>query len=627
MNRQRNLLLLLVSIACASAICIVVVFTSINSTQDQLQKSQPGGLNQLGQIDNLLDRSVISVDQLLSLDHTDPEIATIWAQAQLEFDLLWASTRIFDLKQPGAMHPMADGLVFHDNLEQHLDQYEALYSQEIAPADATMLLALKTHLQSLDRQTYELSRELFNEMGFYRDDLRKRVGKLDSLLKIFGLLFLLSAVLAFLLLAQAKRHTDASIAEIMLTKKRLEMALQEVRSGKREKQERDSFLAAASHDLRQPLHALGLFLSALEKHVGDQTGKDVLNKAQQSTEALKQLLNSLLDLSRLDAGVVEVDNRHFQVADMFRRFENDCYEIGTLHGVDVQIRHSGCVARSDPLLLSRILKNLIENAIFHSGSDKVIVDCQNRGQYLTLSVIDFGIGIPVADQANVFSEYFQVDNAERDRLKGLGLGLSIVERLCNLLDIKLEMSSKPGKGTRFKLVLPAGDPARVGPEETSEPVSPVRLYGLSIVVIDDDKEVREAMKTMLAEFNVNALCAESAEEARAQIVEHDLVPDILIVDYRLKAGKTGIEAIELIREELNQETPAIIVTGDTSPERVREISSGGYHLMHKPVGSRQLLESVSRLTNGTAGSFGPADRDLQYITEDNINPASPKRLN
>jgi signal transduction histidine kinase/ActR/RegA family two-component response regulator len=354
---------------------------------------------------------------------------------------------------------------------------------------------------------------------------------------------------------------------------------------------KDRFLASASHDLRQPLHALGLFYGALKQYVSGREGLHLLDKIDQSIGALNHIFNSLLDVSRLDAGVVGVQKRHFELAPLLGTIHSEYHQAADNKGVRLECSACDAVAFTDPVLLERILRNLVSNAISYTQTGDVEFGCavQQDGS-IRIEVRDTGIGIPVEEQENIFSEYHQIDNPERDRSKGLGLGLAIVRRLTRLLDVRMSVQSEPGKGSLFSVIVPPGDPAQVVEYDSKGTLQDVS--GTVVLVIDDDSDIRDGMQRLLSEWGCTPVLAGSAEEAIAQLVDLDIVPDVIFVDYRLRENRTGIDALQAVSEELNADLPAVIITGDTSRDRLQEATEHGLALLHKPVSPAEVRVAI-----------------------------------
>ena len=294
---------------------------------------------------------------------------------------------------------------------------------------------------------------------------------------------------------------------------------------------KSKFLAAASHDLRQPLHALGLFSAALRERVSHADTGAILGNIDRSVAALGELLDALLDLSKLDAGVVKAQVRDVSLSSLLDRLVEEYAPQAHVQGLDWHCRGSDAIVQTDPVLLETILRNLISNALRYTVTGSVGIDCRRDGDEVRIEVADTGTGIAPENHRNIFREFFQIHNPDRDRTKGLGLGLAIVERLVLMVGHRYELRSSPGEDTTFTLVLHAGDSRKV--QEAIEPAletwagHPARI---TVLVIDDEVVVREATIDLLEGWGYRVVGAASLEEALG-VIEH--APDAIVADYRL----------------------------------------------------------------------------------------------
>lgn len=360
--------------------------------------------------------------------------------------------------------------------------------------------------------------------------------------------------------------------------------------------EKNLFLAAASHDLRQPLHALGLLLGALREEIETKQGATLLDKVFQSTEALNQLFNSLLDVSRLDAGVVEVHKQSIHMRTILDVIESEYRMQAEKKNLSLNLNSGAVAAYTDEVLLERVLGNLVANAIAYTEKGSVSVEIlQHSKEKLRIEVSDTGIGIPEIESELVFSEYYQLSNPERDRSKGLGLGLAIVRRLCVLLDVSINLRSSVSSGTTFTLYVQSSDSLSTEAERPSSKI--VNLDGIVALVIDDDVNVLEGMSKLLLSWGCIVMTADSEEMAIEEISRSANIPSIIFADYRLREHKTGVDAIRRVYEELNNEIPAVVITGDTSPDRLREANASGFRLLHKPVTPSDLRLALQQEIN------------------------------
>ncbi len=357
--------------------------------------------------------------------------------------------------------------------------------------------------------------------------------------------------------------------------------------------EKGQFLAAASHDLRQPLHALGLFISSLRKRDDDSERLSIIDDIESSTQSLGQLLHSLLDMSKLDAGVIEVESRRFYFSELTGPIVKSFASQADLKDLTFTVDNSQYVFDTDPMLLDRVVRNLVSNAIRYTAQGGVSVSVETVDEHSYALVIeDSGMGIPEAQQELVFQEYHQLDNPDQSDRQGRGLGLAIVKRLCDLLSLSLSLDSVPGHGTRFTIVVPRGDADLIrGPAESA--VSP-SLGQRTVLLIDDEQPVLDAMTTLLEDNGCVVLPAQSGAAAIYQVAVAGQLPDIIVSDFRLREGETGLDVVSAVREGMNSDIPAVKVTGETSPARLQEVASSDLVILHKPVQETRLIDTMAR---------------------------------
>ncbi len=389
-------------------------------------------------------------------------------------------------------------------------------------------------------------------------------------------------------LAERRRRLALSRANVDLAQARAEAEA----AGR----SKSKFLAAASHDIRQPVQSLVLLAGALSRRLVNHPAHLYVTQIEQSLDALRLLLDGLLDISRLDAGVVEPKVQAFPIGDMLTRLHQDYAPRAGEKGLRLRIAPCSVWVSSDPALLERILRNLIENAVRYTRTGGILVGCRRAGDALRVEVHDTGIGIAPAHRSAIFDEFYQVGNPERDRDKGLGLGLAIVRRLAGLLDHRLDVRSIVGRGTCFSLDVPVVEPPTVLPADAVglEPV-PGLSRRLTVLVIDDEELVRKALCLMLADWGCETLEAADADGAAAALEQARRPPDVVVADYRLRNHRTGLEAIQRVQAVLGNAVPGVILTGDTAPERIAEASRSGHAILHKPVNPRDLQQVIERL--------------------------------
>jgi signal transduction histidine kinase len=346
---------------------------------------------------------------------------------------------------------------------------------------------------------------------------------------------------------------------------------------------KSQFFAAASHDLRQPLHAMGLFAAALLAKAREPDVANLVTSISSSVEALEGLFNELLDISKIDSGKVKPEITDVSVTALFDRLRMDFEPEAFDRGLSFRMPSRSAWVRSDPILLERILRNLISNAMRYTRTGGVLVSTRLRKGELRFEVWDTGMGIAPDDQARIFEEFVQLANAERDRRKGLGLGLSIVQRLAALLGHPVSLSSRLGRGTVFRVDVPMGRAPVIRVAAARAERSQTDLGGRCILVIDDEASIVDGMSALLGSWGAEALIAGTAAEAMAQVNARDSPPDLIIADYQLRDGEIGPEVVSAVRRHFGIEIPAILVTGSATPERLEEARDLGHHLLLKPV--------------------------------------------
>jgi signal transduction histidine kinase/CheY-like chemotaxis protein len=357
------------------------------------------------------------------------------------------------------------------------------------------------------------------------------------------------------------------------------------------------FLAAASHDLRQPVHALSLFVAAAQAQPINTETRALLDHIDDSVRSMGQLFGGLLDISRLDAGVVEVNRVSFPIRSLLQNVGRELEAQAQEKGLRLRVRAPDVAVDSDPHLLERILRNIVSNAVTYTTRGGVLIGCRRRGNTVRLEVWDTGWGIAPEEHAQIFEEFYQVGNPERDRTKGVGLGLAIVKRLTTLLGQRVELRSRPGKGTCFTIEVPRADAHSSLAFMRSVPIVALQrpVSGL-ILVLDDELTIQIAMKTLLESWGYTVLAAGSGDEMLERIATALETPRLIICDYRLRDNETGTLAIERLRAEFNDDIPAMLVTGDTAPDRIREAEASGFLLLHKPVPNSKLRAAIMHLT-------------------------------
>jgi signal transduction histidine kinase/CheY-like chemotaxis protein len=425
---------------------------------------------------------------------------------------------------------------------------------------------------------------------------------------VMSLLFLVNV------LAAARRLSNVLVASIRLGLEKQELAQrlrEEMRVSEQSRshaeeanRSKSKFLAAASHDLRQPLHAANLFLEALRRESEPARALQLLDHLETSTHALEDMLHELLDISKLEAGLFQPQLRVFALQELFIGLERELRPVAEANGVELGFITTRLRVHSDPQMLGRILRNIITNAIRHTGRGAVLVGCRRKGERVAVAVCDTGPGIAPEHHRAIFKEFYQLENPERDRRKGLGLGLAIVDGLCRVLQHPLKLQSRVGRGSTFSVHVPIVRGLDAAVTAIEAPATP-DMRGYAVLIIDDEAAVRQATERVLMTWGCRVLTAESADDALEQLRIRPMVPDAIIADYRLRQ-ETGVQAITRIRQALGLAVPATLLTGDTAPERLREAKASGLLLLHKPLQPARLRAALFHLCSENLNP--PGDR-------------------
>jgi PAS domain S-box-containing protein len=355
------------------------------------------------------------------------------------------------------------------------------------------------------------------------------------------------------------------------------------------------FLVAASHDLRQPLQALNLFIGLLSTASSPESLRQIVAKTESSLASFERLLNSVLDMAKLEAGIVKPEIAQIDVRPLLAAMEEEFKPLAALKGTRLAVIPSQIRLRTDPALLERILRNLVSNAVNHVDAGHIVVGCRRRQGKVSLEVWDSGPGIPKEQLGLIFQEFWQGGDAAQGKRGGFGLGLAIVDRLCTLLGHAINVRSQPGKGTVFQIFIPQAQSqieAAIKPQEEKPLDRPCR-----ILVIDDDPAIREGMTLLLSSWGHRVQASPDAASALAALASARLEPDIILADHRLAGGQSGVEAILSLQTSLSRSVPAIIITGDTSPRRLRAATESGFPVLHKPVAPQVLKSAIAELMN------------------------------
>jgi signal transduction histidine kinase len=419
------------------------------------------------------------------------------------------------------------------------------------------------------------------------------------------------AVLIFAMTARLGRNYRNTFEELLELKARAQRLAEQLREEKAAadmaRREAESanraktrFFAAASHDLRQPLHALGLFAEALRGKTQNVEATQLVNSINASVDALEGLFSELLDLAKIDTGSVDVRPMDFALDDVLRKIRLHFEPVAFEKGLSLRLRGGRHSAYADPLLVERIVRNLTSNALRYTEDGTVLVSARPRAGRLLVQVWDTGPGIAERDQERVFDEFVQLDADSAPsphRRKGLGLGLAIVRRLAQLMQAPIRVRSQVGRGTVFTLELPLGMAPRAdAPGPASRSTLGLTLERKQIVVVEDDPAVRSGLQVLLAGWGAKVLAFESAQSIQrwaGDASSDTSAPDLLIADYRLEGGHNGIEAIHALRARFGAAVPAIVVTGSMMTDHEREAQEHDFHLLLKPVVPYKLRAMIA----------------------------------
>jgi signal transduction histidine kinase/CheY-like chemotaxis protein len=356
------------------------------------------------------------------------------------------------------------------------------------------------------------------------------------------------------------------------------------------------FLAAATHDLRQPMHAIGLLVSLVREQALDPRLHALFDRISDLVERMERLFNALLDLSKFDAGAVQVNVENIVLNSLLEEIELSVAPLATAKGLTLRVHRCRAVVRSDPVLLNRMLHNLVENAIRYTERGRVVVGARRGHGAVRMQVLDTGPGIAEKDQQRIFEEFVRCDAGVRAGNHGLGLGLSIVQRSAQLLNHRLSLRSKPGRGSCFEIEVPEGDARweRTGFKEVSDPEDE-SLAGVFVALVEDDPQSLEAMTLQLKQWGCHVAAAGSVSALLKELNDHLRSPDAIISDYRLEGVPAGLQVVAELREAINESLPAMVITGEAGAEDLALLRQSGLPIMFKPVTPAALRHQLVAL--------------------------------
>jgi signal transduction histidine kinase/CheY-like chemotaxis protein len=415
-------------------------------------------------------------------------------------------------------------------------------------------------------------------------------------------LFLALSVLLYLVMALriARQHHRLLTESLIMrfeNQALTEQLSEQVQLARHASEEKTRFLAAASHDLRQPVHAIGLFGAVLERELLDHPQHANALRLMRAVDALGQSLDAMLDVSRLDAGVIEPSVADMPLNPVLQSLGQMFAGEAEQRQLQLRVRATPLWVRSDAELLQRLLANLIDNALKYSARGGVLVVARARGSQVWIDVVDTGIGIAAEHREQVFAEFFQVGNPGRDRSRGLGMGLSIVRRLSGLLGHPVQLHSRPGQGSRLRVVLPAA-PRGLPPAPADEPAAPTATPGTRLLLVEDEDDVAVAMAAWLRAHGIELVHAATPGAVSQLLAQADAAGrpfDALICDLRLADGADGLALARQLLDQHGAALPTLLITGETAPEPLQRVGEAGLPVLFKPVTASALLEALARL--------------------------------
>ena len=406
----------------------------------------------------------------------------------------------------------------------------------------------------------------------------------------------LATLTAIGIVAVRGREWRADVRALALRDNHIKAVAAERDAAQRADQEKSRFLAIASHDLRQPVHAIGLFAATLERRLQGSDEEPLVRNMIRAIDGLDRSFNAMLDVSRLDAGTIEPNMQHFPLRDLFRRLHMHFAGHAELKDLGLRFSPGGKSVNSDPQLLERILGNLVQNALKYTEQGGVVVVARSTATHLNIEVWDTGVGIAAADLHRVFEEFYQVGRSERARAQGLGMGLAIVKRLAKLLGHSLTVASRPGRGTMFRVGIALGALGDIQDTTAAADTRPIPItQPHAVLVIDDEEAIREGLRLLLEEWGYEAITAASAAAAERAIVSLGILPELILSDLHLGDGPDGIAAVAAVRRQCGHDVAAILITGDTSHDEMRRVSESGLSVLLKPVQPRKLYNVLRGL--------------------------------
>ena len=420
------------------------------------------------------------------------------------------------------------------------------------------------------------------------------------------------AFAAFQAASRLEKTVEERTAELRILNERLEHELELRRKfegallrAKKEAEDatasRTRFVAAASHDLRQPLNAAVLYLESINRQLMSPADEESLTGVGLALETLDSLLSALLDISRLDSGGLLPQPGHHNLSLLLTRLGREYGSLAEAKQLEFRAHVSDVVVHTDPMLLETVLRNLLSNAIKYTSSGRIELQTRKIKDGLEIAVQDTGAGISAEHLDRIFEEFWRAPGAGPGEGTSMGLGLSIVRRIGRLIDSDVQVSSEPGSGSRFSLTLPLGsrDLVESGPRSDTA-YTGASFNACQVVLVDDNVQVLRSMERLLRSWDCQVIAAAGFEEALTMLIDHDITPRLLLTDYHLSEEATGIDAIHAINAEMSEKIPGIMISSDNSPALREQLDSLGIPLLTKPVEPARLRALMQHLLAATS---------------------------
>lgn len=392
---------------------------------------------------------------------------------------------------------------------------------------------------------------------------------------------------------------NARLSRELDSRREIELALKNAKQqAELANQSKTRFLAAASHDLRQPLNSAVLFLESIDDEALSAADRDLVHRSRVALASLNNLLGTLLDVARLDSGGIEPQVADFPVSTLLDRLGPEFRAVARAAGIELRVIESRAWVNADLRLLETVLRNFISNAIRYTPRGRVLVGCRRRCDGLMICVYDTGVGIEREHLDAIFDPYYQVPNGARRDGVGIGLGLSIVSRICQMLSLKRIVRSRPGKGSLFAVIVPYGMTLVQSRENSSAAGESRDAPGsrpLTVVVIDDSADALHGMSALLEKWGCRPVTAATATDAVVQLISADLEPDLVVSDYHLAGGLKGDAAIAQVRQEFDRSPVSLIMTSDPDPALRERLRTEGFRVFDKPLNVAKLRALIERL--------------------------------